>query len=212
MMSYVEECKNNLFEWERKIAAFLEERLPAEKIEDCLAECRKDVSAFFYSPNNQDIPPSLRQAVAGLMTIRRLLEWAATPLPDDIPAEDAARFAFNSFQAGLSVGMACPGRGMEVFQWQVEKLQQLPKRAADARYAESRKLNKYAAGVAKALWKDGSTLQHHQMKKYLTDEYQDKEGKFPFNLMTDRTLLRILKNVAKEIGRTDLISGLKKII
>ncbi len=89
-------------------------------------------------------------------------------------------------------------------------LKQASKNATDERYREPRQLLDKAASVAKLKWEGGSNLKHHQMKKYLIEEYQDEAGKYPFLNIADKSILETCKRVALEIKRPDLISGQKK--
>jgi len=90
------------------------------------------------------------------------------------------------------------------------------KKAADARYSDLRAFKIQAASVAKQKWENGSDLLHHQMVKYLMEEYQDANGKYQFMLLPDkdksspdRVLLKTVKAVAIDMDRRDLLSGLK---
>lgn len=82
--------------------------------------------------------------------------------------------------------------------------------ATDSRYKSQRLLLKQAACVARSEWQNGSTLLHHQMKKFLVEEFQDESGKHPFLHLQEKSILKVVKQVAKEMNRTDLISGQKK--
>lgn len=91
-----------------------------------------------------------------------------------------------------------------------EILREVSKKATDARYGKQRELLARAANVAKKLWEGGERLLHHEMKKYLIEEYQDDAGKYPFLNLPEKSLLKTVKQVAKEMNRPDLISGQKK--
>lgn len=82
--------------------------------------------------------------------------------------------------------------------------------ALNARHSPRRKLKEQAADVAKKEWVNGSTLLHHEMKRFLVEDYQDENGKYPFVNLPDRALLDTLKQVARELNRPNLISGQKK--
>ena len=84
------------------------------------------------------------------------------------------------------------------------------KKAHDGRYQERRELLKELAIVAGKLWKNGSTLLHHQMKDFLLNDYADQAGRLPFVSLPEKTVLKNLKDVARELQRPDLISGQKK--
>lgn len=86
------------------------------------------------------------------------------------------------------------------------------KRATDARYGNRRVLLEKARGVAQQLWENGDTRLHHEMKRYLIEEYCDETGKYPFVNLPDKSLLDAVKNVAKDLGKPDLISGRKKSV
>jgi len=91
------------------------------------------------------------------------------------------------------------------------------KAAADARYFLIREFKEKAAAIAKQQWENGSTLKHDKMVKFLTEEYVDSSGKHPFICLPDgkqsqpENVLRcVVKAVAKEMNRPDLICGIKK--
>jgi len=95
------------------------------------------------------------------------------------------------------------------------------RRATDARHYALREFKEKAARVAQSEWKRGSTLLHHQMTKYLIEEYQDEKGKYPFMylpnkdkngnpLPPEKVIRETLKQVAKIMNRPDLISGQRK--
>ena len=66
------------------------------------------------------------------------------------------------------------------------------------------------AAVARGEWESGSTLLHHQMKKFISEEYEDNVGKHPFLNLSDKSILGKCKEVAESMGRPDLIFGYKK--
>ncbi|WP_054694662.1 hypothetical protein [Geotalea toluenoxydans] len=82
--------------------------------------------------------------------------------------------------------------------------------ATDSRYSDQRLLLEKAANVARHLWENDSKLLHHQMKKYLEEDYQDEKGLHPFIYLPRKSFLNVLKQVAKEMNRYDLIGGQKK--
>ena len=94
--------------------------------------------------------------------------------------------------------------------------------AANAKYKTLREFKEKAAAAAKKEWEAGSTRRHHEMARYLADDYLDENGKHPFMhllgkdkngnyLPSDRVLRKQCKQVAKDIDRLDLISGNKKL-
>ena len=90
--------------------------------------------------------------------------------------------------------------------------------AIDAKYSKSRVFKDQAATVAKQQWEQGSTLTHDKMVKFLTEEYEDSSGKHPFTTLPDKkksppenVLREVLKGVAKEMNRPELIRGNKKM-
>jgi hypothetical protein len=89
-------------------------------------------------------------------------------------------------------------------------LKKASKNANDERYKKHRQQLKEVASVSQTLWRNGSILMHHQMKKYLIEEYQDKAGKYPFLNLPEKAILETCKKVLLEMNRTDLISGRKK--
>jgi hypothetical protein len=84
------------------------------------------------------------------------------------------------------------------------------RKATDAQYSRSRDLLSRVEEIARREWENGSSLLHHQMKKYLAEEYQDDNKKHPFVNVPEKSILERVKRVAKEINRPDLISGQKK--
>jgi hypothetical protein len=92
------------------------------------------------------------------------------------------------------------------------------KSAADARYSLIREFKHKAAVVARCKWEEGSELTHDKMVKFLIEEYKDSNGKYPFISLPDakksqpeNVLRDVVKNVAKEMNRPDLIRGNKKM-
>lgn len=94
---------------------------------------------------------------------------------------------------------------------------QVSKNANDTKYELLRKFKDDAAKVIEREWKNGSTLLHHKMAKYLCLDYtennkhpfgqlpdRDKEGNFP---SSEKVLRDVAKDVAKKLNRPDLISG-----
>jgi len=94
------------------------------------------------------------------------------------------------------------------------------KNANDIKYEKLRDFKNKAAKVIEREWKNGSTLLHHKMAKYLCEYYQennkhpfghlpniDKDGDFP---SSEKVLREVAKEVAKKMNRHDLISGNKK--
>lgn len=211
MANSYDDYSNILVTWEQTMSTFLEDRLREDTIKYFITAYQKDPSIFFTE--NTQIPPSLKQAVAALVGVRKLLEFAAIPVPAGISSDQAADVALLSFQTGLFTGMCSPGRGMEVFENAHEKLRQIPSKANDLRHAPLREFKAHAAKVARAKWEGGSTLTHNKMKTFLIEEHQE-EGKHPFmnlpgkrNSYADTILLEVCKEVAKEMGRPDLICG-----
>ena len=84
------------------------------------------------------------------------------------------------------------------------------KKGTDKRYARQRELLNQLEGVARDLWEGGSTLLHHQMKDYLLNDYADANDNLPFVSLAEKTVLSRVKQIAKEMNRYDLISGLEK--
>lgn len=94
--------------------------------------------------------------------------------------------------------------------------------AARKRQNMLNRFKEQAGSVARKLWERGVILQHHQMASYLAEEYEDC-GKHPFSCLPkgvvtkkykvslDNVLLEVCKDVATNMGRRELISGLKKI-
>jgi len=89
--------------------------------------------------------------------------------------------------------------------------------AVDARYALIREFKLKAAAVARQQWEEGSVLTHDKMVKFLIKDYVDESGKHPFETLPDgknsqpeNVLRDVVKNVAKEMNRLDLIRGIKK--
>lgn len=226
-MSYIELCIDDLHQWELKVVTFLREWLPEAEIEVYLNQYREDPITFFDQPQNQGISPGLLQAVAGLSIIRKLLEQTEKSIPDNVSTEEAARFSFYSFQAGLLIGMSLPGHAAEFTAWkemvarraaeaaksETQELRLRPKRAAVARHKPLNDFKDHAKKVARERWKDGSQLNHHKMVKYLIEEYQE-DGKFPFTHLpgdpdkpSDNILREAVKAVAYELNRPELVIG-----
>lgn len=92
------------------------------------------------------------------------------------------------------------------------------KKATDARHLALREFKKKAALAAKNQWENGSKLLHHEMAKYLETTYQDENGINPFwhlpgndiDASSKKVLLQVVKEVAKEMNRPDMISGQRK--
>jgi hypothetical protein len=210
--------------WEQRIFTFLSERLSPDAISYYLDEYLVDVQGLYERSKKGEgiFTPSIYDAIAGITQIRSLLVEIKQPITENIPLEIAARFAVLTFRAGYTTGMITPGRGVEVLEWEVNRLEdqhqfagkkalsEKSKKATDARYQEQRQTLDKAAVVARQLWDNGSVMLHHRMKQYLVEEYQDETGKYPFLSLPDKSLLETCKRVAKEIKRPDLISGQKK--
>ena len=81
--------------------------------------------------------------------------------------------------------------------------------ALDSRYASQRIKWAKLKSVAKKMWEEGDNRMHHEMKKFLIEEYKDENGKYPFVNLSERSILNTLKEVAKALNREDLISGKK---
>lgn len=214
MDNIVEDTIETFREWEQILATFLSERLSPEIIEHCLSECRKDIRAFSFADN--EISPSLREGVVALSKIRELLKYTEQPLSESIPLLDAAHLVLLSFNAGLYAGMCGPGRGIEVFSFDNKRLRKGPSNAANARHKKLKEFKEHAGRVAKSEWEKGSPLKHHRMRTFLVEEYEEG-GRFPFahlpdapNDSSDQVLLDVVKQVAKDMDRPDLISGQKK--
>jgi hypothetical protein len=97
----------------------------------------------------------------------------------------------------------------------------LSKCATDKKYQLLREFKDEAGSVARAEWENGSPLNHIKMRDWLMNDYKDENGKYPFislpikskdgeSLESNKVLLELTKDVAKAIGRPDLICGNKK--
>lgn len=84
------------------------------------------------------------------------------------------------------------------------------KKAINKRYSERRALLQHASSVALECWQNGSKLLHHEMKNYLVEEYQDQNNKHPFLNISEKSLLKTVKQTAKDMNLPHLISGQKK--
>lgn len=221
-MNIIDATINELNEWERKVFDFVKERMPETLIEQSLNSWQADPHNFHSRMKDlYGMSPSICNAIIGLSAIRSLLEQKISPIPDTIPTSNAAHIARNAFHAGLFIGMANPGYGMEVLGWELQNAeknvkQRSSKIAHDARYAQLREFKEKAAKIARQLWETGLKLSHDKMAKHLIENYQDETGKHPFmhlpnsNEAPDKVLLEVVKDVAKKIKRPDLISGQKK--
>jgi len=220
---FIETSLKELSEWEKRTLSFLLERMPNEMVQRLIEDYRLAPNDFHENAEqSHGVPPSLCNAIIGLATIRDLIESTEEPIPEIIPAEDSARMARMAFYAGMFIGMSTPGRGVEVLSLEVEHAEakgraKWSKEAINSRHAPLRDFKQKASDVAKMKWESGSTLLHHQMAKYLIEEYQDVEGRYPFihlpgdvNASPNNVLLETVKKVAKDLKRFDLISGLPK--
>ena len=218
--------------WEPKILNFLSESLSPDAITYYFYEHERDFLGLYERSKNGScsLTPSSFDAISSISQIRVLLEEIKQPITESITAETAARFALLSFRAGLTTGMAAPGRGVEVLELDNHNLNEQQHhagkkairessvKASDARYASLREFKEQAASVAKSIWESGSTQLHHQMAKHLETTYQNENGSNPFwhlpgkdiEASPSKVLLKVVKQVAKDINRMDLISGQKK--
>lgn len=126
--------------------------------------------------------------------------------------------AINVWDYNLVQAMSFTGQAEEVLLILVGQLASVKIKAiasdtaTDSKYKDDRLLLEKAATVARHMWENGSTLLHHQMKKYLAEEYVDENGKYPFvALELEKSILRTVKQVAIDMNRPDLISGQKKL-
>jgi hypothetical protein len=117
----------------------------------------------------------------------------------------------------LQLNMVLDGTSLKLRRRQMvlsKSLEDSPKKASknahDSRYNSRRELLNELGRVARKLWEGGSTHMHYQMKDYLLNEYEDSKGNVPFSSLPEKSALNIVKQVAKEINRPDLISGQKK--
>ena len=230
-MSWIESGIKEFEEWEERVLSALAAFFPPDKISYYLDEYKRDNLGLFERAKIGEglFNPGTFGAIASISQIRSLLEEIKQPLPEKVPLDLAARFAVLTFRAGFTTGMTSPGIGMVVLESEIHRLQnqqqyiaktairESSENAHNARYAPLREFKENAASVAKRAWEGGSNLFHHQMVKYLVEEYQDENGKHPFTQLPDKNkstpekvLLKTLKEVAKEINRPDLISGQKK--
>jgi len=235
-MSYwVESIIEVLEEWELDGLSFLTEGLSHDDISYYLSEYKRDNSALLDGiiKGTALLPASSYDAISSIFQIRSILDEIKQPLHEIVTIETAAHLALRTFQAGIAAGMAIPSRQKENVELDNHRLRDqqeiagaiaisgLSKNAHDVRYAPLRHFKEKVAGVAKKLWEDGSLLLHHKMAKYLIEEYQDENGKYPFMLLPindkdgnplppDKVVRETLKQLATEMNRRDLVSGQKK--
>lgn len=220
---FIDASLTELSDWEKRALKFLLDRISREKVERLIEDYRQMPSGFHDKAKKcDDISASLCNAIIGLSIVRDLIELFNQPIPESFPAEDSARFSRNAFYAGMFIGMAIPGRGVEVLEYARKRAEEEGRRkgavhAITTRHVPLNEFKEKAAAAARRLWASGSPLLHHQVVKYLTEEYQDAEGKHPFmhlpgdvNASPHKVLLETAKQVAREINRPDLISGGKK--
>ena len=227
-MGYFEESVRSEFTmWEQRVTSFLLESMTVEDIDRLIKDCRISTIDFHKrAKQKENLSRSNCNAILGLSIIRELLDQIKQPLPENIPIEFAARFSRDAFNAGNLIGMSAPGRGVEVLTSQMVSVREVAEREAlsknglkaiAVRHAPLNEFKEKAAEVARLKWEQGSSLLHHQMVKFLIEEYKDENGKYPFmclpdskNSSPDKVLLKKMKEVAKDLRRIDLISGLKK--
>ena len=112
-------------------------------------------------------------------------------------------------------GMLHDGLGDLVEVERRESVKKACKKAGEARHKPLQEFKEKAVAAARAEWANGSSLLHHQMAKYLTEEYRDETGKYPFTNLPgksksspEKVLCRVCKEVALGIGQPDLVFGL----
>jgi hypothetical protein len=223
MESWVKNCLENLEYWDHNVFSFLVEQSSVEQISLSIENYRMDPPGFHERAEKlYGLSQSSCNAIIGLSYVRDLIEESKRISTKRVPVESAAQFSWNAFQAGLFIGMASPGRSVEFLeskQQYAEKtaIKKSSMKANDARYLELRKFKERVACVARVMWLEGSDFLHNQMATYLMEEYQDEDGKHPFTNLPnnkksspDKVILKVLKQVAVEIGRPDLIHGRKK--
>ena len=157
------------------------------------------------------LPFELDTSLRALHLIQNLIS-NINDMPDQLDRKEIVSVCKFFWEAGLMTGASLPSLdalGNRLL-YDTKGIHAVLKSARDERYADSRETLNRAAEVARQQWVSGSNLLHHQMKKYLVEEYRDEGGKYPFLSLPDKSLLEAVKRVAKEMNRPDLISGHKK--
>lgn len=98
-----------LFEfWERSSTAFLIDRgINPDDVEQYIEDNK-------CTPEN--FPQSMSGCIQGVSILRKVIYEMKQEMPENISLEVASWFAYNIFTAGIFMGKASPGRGMEVFE------------------------------------------------------------------------------------------------
>ena len=83
--------------------------------------------------------------------------------------------------------------------------------ALDVRYKENRLLFEEAVAVAREQYVTlGSTKMHHEMTVWLQEEYTVGNGQLPYVGLNKNGLMRKIKELLYELGKSELVKGSKK--
>jgi len=222
MEPYTSECINAFKLWEQRILITLVRiGCQPDSIEKFIADYESD--NFKYEIKSELSEP-VYFAIRSLSLIRNLiLSFEDYLSPGLTPAGFTEMVLVNAFEAGLSAGMFLPGLDKEAYKREYEgkSSKAASINASDERYKLLRDFKRKAAIVIKAEWERGSELNHSKMSKFMANDYLDAQGKHSFAnlpgidetgnyLPAEKVLLEVAKAVALEMGRRDLVSGLKK--
>lgn len=163
--------------------------------------------------NHSKIPLPLdqRNIATALLQIKLAINYLekSSHRPHQDP-ESIAEFLSRMFHS-LHIAGINAGRAINVDELKREARKEASQKALNSRYAERNNLLEKAVKIAKKKWEEGSTKKHHEMKKFLVEEYKEKgDIAFPFSggEISDKALLKALRETLREMGRTDLIKGI----
>ena len=227
MEHYVFECINILETWEQRILLTLKlNGNQSNSIELLISDYESDSLKY---DDTSELPHSLSEstffAIRAVSIIRNLiLSFNDCHSSGLISAEFTEMVVMNAFQAGFSAGKFLPSLSNEAFQLEYETkgIRAVSKKAVEERHQPLRDFKQRAAVAIKIAWESGANLNHSKMAKFMAKEYVDSKGEHPFAHLpgkgkngiyhpAEKVLREVAKAVATEIGRRDLVSGLKKI-
>jgi len=202
--------------WETKLIKKLKNELSDDKIK-AIFRMVKLKSFKELSDYTETCPEIITPAVTGIRAINLLKFYINDADNRQVSKDEFIVMLMLAFEGGIMNGITLPIASRDHYKslYEREGIKTISKKATDAKYSPGRDLYKEAIIIARSKWEKGSPLKHHQMKQYLIREYQ-VAGKHPFAKFdadcgyTEKGLLERLKGLAKEMKRSDLISGQKK--